>query len=82
MAITKMTTNIETSLMEFLISEAKKLGKSKRFVLEDALKNYRKEKLRKEMLDGYNKMAEDKEEMKMWLDIANNPENLKLPEDF
>lgn len=78
----RMTTNLDISLMEFLITEANKIGKSKRYILEEALKNYQKEKLKREMLEGYNQMADDKEEMKMWLDIANNPENLKLPKNF
>lgn len=82
MKTARMTTNLDTSLMDFLITEANKIGKSKRYILEEALKNYRKEKLKKEMRDGYNQMADDKEEMEMWLKEANHPENLNFPEKF
>ncbi len=71
----RLTTNIQSSLMNFLISESQKSKKTKRQVLEEAIEWYKTEKLRKKMIEAGNQLA-DSEEMDEWISIANNPANL------
>ncbi len=76
MQTARITTNLQVSLMNFLIAESKKSKKTKRQIIEEALEWYQTEKLRKKLTTAGNKMAEDTKEMDEWLSIANNTYNL------
>ena len=78
----RVTTNLNQTLFKFLSDEAKSSGTTFRAVLEKVIERYQTEKLKQETIAGYNAMSDDKDEMGMWQDIANSPENLKLPDDF
>jgi hypothetical protein len=64
------------------VDESKKLGVSQRKILEKIIEKYKKEKLKQQMIEGYNQMEEDKEEMQTWKDIANNACNIEMPEKY
>ena len=74
----RLTTNLSPQLMSFITSQAKKLHKTKRDILESAIALYEKEVRRKQLLQGYNQMGDDQVEMNEWLEIANNSSNLQV----
>ncbi len=80
--VARVTTNLNPNLFEFLSKEAKASGTTFRNILEKAIEYYQNEKLKKQLIAGYNDMANDKEEFKQWLEIANDSSNLKLENDF
>lgn len=72
----RFTASLQKVLINFLTEMAKKQKITKRKILEEALEMYRKQKIKQEMLKGYNTLADDTEEMNEWISIANNPKNL------
>lgn len=75
-AYTRFTTNLSQDLFNFLESYSDKLKKNKRKIIEEALVLYKNEVLKKEMMNWYNEISNDIEEMDEWLEISNNKSNL------
>ncbi len=74
---TRITTNIDSSLLKFVDHMAKEQEATRREIIEQSIKKLELEIKGRAITEAYNRMAEDKEEMDMWLKIANNPANLK-----
>jgi len=73
----RITTNIDYQLLRFVDSLAKKREVTRREILEESLRKLFFEAQARVLTEEYNKMADDRELMNEWLEIANNPENLK-----
>ncbi len=56
----KLMTNIKPDYYAFIEREAKKQSKTKRAILEEAIKIYMREIKKEKMIAAYKKMAEDK----------------------
>jgi hypothetical protein len=70
MQTAKLMTNILFSYYTFIDTTAKKEGKTKRQILEEAIKLYITEKKKKEIEEAYKRMAEDKEELQLQKELA------------
>ena len=75
--IARITTNIDARLLKFVDGLAKEQNVSRRDIIEESIKKIERDIKGKAITEAYNKMAEDREEMDMWLAIANHPANLK-----
>ena len=75
MQTARFTTNFNLDLFAYLQTEAQKLKTTQRKILEEALTLYKKQKTKQEVVSSLNALADDKEEMSEWLEIANNPMN-------
>lgn len=73
----RITTNIALHLLNFADSLAAEKEVTRRDIIEESLRKMELEKKGREITEAYNRMAEDKEEMDMWLSIANSRENLE-----
>ena len=74
--MTRITTNIDTSLLLFVDRNAIERQVTRRDIFEESIKRMQSELNHKTLLDGYNRLADDEEYMKDVLLIANNPANL------
>ncbi len=75
---TRITTNIDAHLLRFIDRTAKERSVTRRRVIEESILKLEREAKKQAIIDAYNKMADDKEEMDQWLAIANDPANLKF----
>ncbi|MCF7836395.1 hypothetical protein K9N08_01360 [Candidatus Gracilibacteria bacterium] len=76
MNTSRLTTNLDPSLISFITKQASALNKTKREILEQAISFYKKEIKSRKISQGYKQMGEDQTEMNEWLSIANHPSNL------
>ena len=72
----RFTTNIDPRLLEFVDGVAKKRSVTRRKIIEESILKLERESKKQAIIDAYNRMADDQEEMDQWLSIANNPANL------
>ncbi|MBI5138500.1 MAG: hypothetical protein HZA95_01735 [Candidatus Vogelbacteria bacterium] len=73
----RLTTNIDAKLLKFLDDWAKAEDRTRRDVLEAALRKAERARIGQLMFESGNALA-DSPDMQMWLDIANNPINLRV----
>ncbi|GEM_PF-5055499 len=75
----RFTTNIDARLLQFLDEWAKAEDRTRREVLETALRKAEIKRIGDLMYAHGNALANDPE-MEEWLRIANHPDNLKFPD--
>ena len=61
MSYTKLMTNIFTPYYSFINKEAKRQNKTKRDIIEDAIKSYMHERKKEQIKKSYKAMSEDTE---------------------
>jgi hypothetical protein len=72
----RLSMNIDNRIMNFINKEASGKKQTKRYIVESALKMYEQSVLQENIEKGYINMMNDTDDIKEWLDIANNNQNL------
>ncbi len=80
--IARFTTNIRRDLFDFMSQETHQKNIKRRTYLEDLIERSLKQARRDALLEGFRKMAEDQEERRERLRIANSPHNLQQLANF
>jgi CRISPR/Cas system-associated protein Csm6 len=69
-ATAKLMTNILPQYYVFLEEESERAKKTKREIIEEALALYKREEKKKEIINAYKKMADDKEYLEEMHEMA------------